>query len=197
MVESCQSGLFWDSEPSLLLLCTSFSFYLVVVSIFYVSPSLSPRLSVLCLWSCVCLTLSEDKVSICCFLVCGWMCMGTRASVVHPVVWCRFQPSVTQRDWMKLRFLWWTEIETERKIEIVKWKKWKIRYNKKICLYNTKISVGQLDASLGGQIVLNHEWSTFKQSCTYVYCKALLIPVQTLPLMRIFFHNGLVMSWRI
>lgn len=56
-----------------------------------VSPPLSPWLTVLCLRFCVCLSLSEDEVSICCRLV--WVCVRILicTSVVHPVVWCRFQ----------------------------------------------------------------------------------------------------------
>lgn len=82
------SGTMNLSQPplSLSLSLTSFSLYLSGVSL-----PLSPWLSVLCLRFYVCLSLSEDEVSICCRLV--WVCVCTFicTSVVHPAVWCRFQ----------------------------------------------------------------------------------------------------------
>lgn len=97
MVESWQSGLFWDREPESVSSFTLFISHLfffplfVGVLLFGLSPPLSPWLSVLCLRFYVCLSLSEDEVSICCRLVWVYVCILICTSVVHPVVWCRFQ----------------------------------------------------------------------------------------------------------
>ncbi len=45
------------------------------------------------------------------------VCTCARASVVYPVVWCRFRPSVTQLGWRRLRLLWWTDGNREKERE--------------------------------------------------------------------------------